>query len=471
MFGRLILLLMLLLSFGSTLSTQAQSERIEIRQWANSASASSEFGDLSWSAMQATGAPNTPGCGDHATAWASASSSEVATLTLGFGVAVTPTQVNIYQTYNPGAITGIELLAEDGSTIAVPDSSDNGELDCPHVFILDFPDDMPPVTGLTLHLDQSITGSWNEIDAVELVGMATLGREISMWADYAQATSQYSLISNSASQVLGPPDSPDCVDSGTAWASADAQGADLLLVMFPHLVIPTQLDIYQNWNPGAITRVDLIASDGGLVTISNSADPGTPCPGYMALSIQTDVIANGAIIHLDQSITGNWNEIDAVQITGTLADDGLLRQWASTATATSQYGETSWSATQATGPADTLQCGDYGTAWASATSTGQDTLTLQFAQPVNPSSVLIYQSYNPGAIVGLDLLPADGGAPISVGGVEDASGIPCPGILVVDILEDTPPISGVALHLDQSITGSWNEIDAVRLIGRPVSSK
>ena len=41
-----------------------------IRQWASSATAGSEYSNTDWSANQATGAPDTPDCGDQETAWA-----------------------------------------------------------------------------------------------------------------------------------------------------------------------------------------------------------------------------------------------------------------------------------------------------------------------------------------------------------------------------------------------------------------
>ena len=79
-------------------------------------------------------------------------------------------QVNIYQTYNPGAITSVELIpADGGSAIAVPDSADP-DTTCPHVFKLAAPPDASPVNGVIIHLDQSLTSDWAEIDAVELVG-------------------------------------------------------------------------------------------------------------------------------------------------------------------------------------------------------------------------------------------------------------------------------------------------------------
>ncbi len=49
-------------------------ELTEIRQWGTGATASSEYGNPNWSAMQATGAPNVTDCSDASEAWAAASS-------------------------------------------------------------------------------------------------------------------------------------------------------------------------------------------------------------------------------------------------------------------------------------------------------------------------------------------------------------------------------------------------------------
>ncbi len=144
-----------------------------------------------------------------------------------------------------------------------------------------------------------------------------------------------------------------------------------------------------------------------------------------------------------------------------------FRQWASSASATSQYGEGDWSARQATGAPNVNMCGNSVFAWASLTRTGQDSLTLLYDIPVIPTEVTVYQTYNPGAITGIDLILADGSGTITVADSADP-GTPCPGRLILRIPEGTPPVNGVVIHLDQTITGDWNEIDAVKLLGIPL---
>jgi hypothetical protein len=67
-----------------------------IRQWASSATASSEYGNPDWAAHQATGAPDTPECGDLVSAWASYDQYTVEWLEVGYATPVVPSEVNIY---------------------------------------------------------------------------------------------------------------------------------------------------------------------------------------------------------------------------------------------------------------------------------------------------------------------------------------------------------------------------------------
>ncbi|MBZ0306253.1 MAG: hypothetical protein K8I82_09310, partial [Anaerolineae bacterium] len=143
-----------------------------------------------------------------------------------------------------------------------------------------------------------------------------------------------------------------------------------------------------------------------------------------------------------------------------------LLQWASDASATSEYAPDVWNALQATGEPNSFGCGDMGTAWATATETGVDDLTLNFEEAVRPLELNIYQTYNPGAIIGIDLLPAEGNSPIPVPD-SAAPSTDCPNVFRLDLtqMEDLPMIQGVVIHLDQTLTGNWNEIDAVELVG------
>jgi hypothetical protein len=145
----------------------------ELRQWAVYAEASSEYGDVSWSAMQATGAPDTADCGDYTTAWAAENYDTAEWIELEYDTPVLPTEVNIYQTYNPNQVVEVELrdVLGDYHTIytGMPrDESDN----CPFILHVAVEGADYQVVAVRITLDQSVLENWNEIDAVELVGIA-----------------------------------------------------------------------------------------------------------------------------------------------------------------------------------------------------------------------------------------------------------------------------------------------------------
>lgn len=140
-----------------------------VRQWAVGASATSQYGDDSWSAMQATGAPDTDGCGDISSAWASQSGTGIDTLTLDYATPVDPTEINIHQTYNPGSIVKVSVVG-NGQEVTVYDAIPARSETCPEVLTIAIDDAPAAVTQVKIMVDQSVIGSWNEIDAVELVG-------------------------------------------------------------------------------------------------------------------------------------------------------------------------------------------------------------------------------------------------------------------------------------------------------------
>jgi hypothetical protein len=143
------------------------------RQWAVSATASSQYGDTGWSADQATGAPDTPECGDYTTAWATEDYDTVEWIELDYDTPVLPTEVNIFQTYNPNQVIQVELRDLEGNyqTVYLGMPQDESD-DCP--FVLNIPVEGVDwqVDGVRITIDQSVLENWNEIDAVELVGIA-----------------------------------------------------------------------------------------------------------------------------------------------------------------------------------------------------------------------------------------------------------------------------------------------------------
>jgi streptogramin lyase len=143
-----------------------------------------------------------------------------------------------------------------------------------------------------------------------------------------------------------------------------------------------------------------------------------------------------------------------------------MRQWASSADASSEYDNPDWAAEQATGAPDTLECGDTPTAWASLDKYSVAWLEVRFEIPVLPSEVNIYESHTPSQVVSVEILDDEGNYHQVYSGepklVED-----CPYILSIAVEEDVDyQAVGVKITVDQSQLGMpWDEIDAVELIG------
>ena len=142
----------------------------EVRQWAASAQASSEFGSDSWAAYQAAGKPDVTECGDNSSAWASSTTSGTEWIELYFSTPVIPTEINIYQTYNPGMITKVELIDDTGLSHEVYTADAKLENQCPATLNIPVEGADYNVQTVIITLDLSTLNDWSEIDAVELVG-------------------------------------------------------------------------------------------------------------------------------------------------------------------------------------------------------------------------------------------------------------------------------------------------------------
>ena len=166
----------------------------------------------------------------------------------------------------------------------------------------------------------------------------------------------------------------------------------------------------------------------------------------------------------DQPAQDTAPQADMPEVAPPSAD--ALRQWASSAQATSSYTEDNWSPAQATGAPNTPDCGDQATAWASATGTGLDTLTVYYDTPVHAQQVHIYETYHPDQVIKVELIDNLGLAhEVVTKPGADRSQDPCPYILSFEFDTTDYLVKGVAITVDQTILGTWNEIDAVELIG------
>lgn len=150
----------------------------------------------------------------------------------------------------------------------------------------------------------------------------------------------------------------------------------------------------------------------------------------------------------------------------TLDQEGRVRQWASSARASSEYSATNWSALQATGKPDTLQAGDHRTAWASLRAdTGEEWLELSYDVAVLPTHVRIHETYNPGAVVRIDAQDAEGTWHVLWAGQDSTRD--CPAWFTVAFRRPAFAAKSIRVTIDSLAVAGWNEIDAVELIGNP----
>lgn len=137
---------------------------------------------------------------------------------------------------------------------------------------------------------------------------------------------------------------------------------------------------------------------------------------------------------------------------------GGVHQWAVEATASSEYGTTDWSASQAAGEPDSAD-GDSRTAWAAKEADGgPEWLRLKFPAAVRVSKIRVHENLTPGGVVAVDVIGEDGVRRRAWEGGD-------PGAAWFEA--DLRGFVGreIVLVLDTKKHEGWEEIDAVELIG------
>jgi sugar lactone lactonase YvrE len=114
-------------------------------------------------------------CTDDSYAWASLDSGTVEWLELTYANAVKPTQVNIVQNYNPSYVVKVELIDTLGNYHEIYSGNGAQQDTCPFTLSIPVASADYQAVGVKVTIDQSTLGDWNEIDAVELVGMGVSG--------------------------------------------------------------------------------------------------------------------------------------------------------------------------------------------------------------------------------------------------------------------------------------------------------
>ncbi len=143
--------------------------------------------------------------------------------------------------------------------------------------------------------------------------------------------------------------------------------------------------------------------------------------------------------------------------------------WATSARASSEYRSTEYSAARAVGAPDVPRASDNGKAWASKLpDAGPEWIELAYAPPVAAAGVRVVQSFNPGAIVRIEVVDAEGkSVEVWTGPDRTLYAAGAVGVLDMSFPRAVGPVAKVKLTLDTARVRGANEIDAVGLLPAP----
>lgn len=167
----MISILAIVLLFGGVSDAYAQS----FKQWPIRASASSSYGTQYWSAQQLIGEPNVyPNYGDVEKAWAPAARNDgLQWIELGFAEAVYVEYVEIYETFNPGAVVKVELIDETGASHLIWQGTAQAAPQVSRILTIENQRVDVPARQVRIELQTDKVLGWNEIDTVGLIGTRT----------------------------------------------------------------------------------------------------------------------------------------------------------------------------------------------------------------------------------------------------------------------------------------------------------
>ncbi len=221
--------------------------------------------------------------------------------------------------------------------------------------------------------------------------------------------------------------------------------------------------------PPVIGADSLIAVENGSVTftaaslLGNDSDPD----GNPVALLFVGQPANGAVVNNgDGSYTytpnAGYTGVDAIPHTVSDGPVGAFNQWASTATASSQWGSGSYSATMATGVPNSVGYGDSSSAWCPATEgIAPEWLQLHFAKAVVATGVSIYESWKAPFVTQIELIDSDGVSHVVWSGIDTS-----PASTYTEFAQDFPETAYLVDTVKVTTSSpSWEEVDAVELRG------
>ena len=156
------------------------------------------------------------------------------------------------------------------------------------------------------------------------------------------------------------------------------------------------------------------------------------------------------------------------------AQDELIEQWvfgifARSSDVTTTIGGANQLFFEPEGSCELWEDEDYSaTAWRPGTPDGgEEWIELRYEQPVFASAVEVYETLNPGAVTRVLVRDFEGQLHEVWAGTDPND--TCPAVLRVDFERLAFPINVVRVELNTALVPGFNQIDAVKLIGAPVT--
>jgi len=225
----------------------------------------------------------------------------------------------------------------------------------------------------------------------------------------------------------------------------------------------------------AAALAGVLAAGAALATRS-ATSAGDPCqPSFDLASLsQKDrgLVARRALACSDLThgrITKAQYDTQVAAIdtawTGPIAIGEPMMRWAATVRGfSSQYSEANWSAQRVLGAPDVFpQHGDLVNAWASRGADDADEwIEVGFARPTRASAIELYETYNPGAVTAIVVIP-ESGSPYTAYQATPAANGQRANKLRVELGCTGEPVVAIRVLLGSRQVTGWNELDAIGL--------
>ena len=219
--------------------------------------------------------------------------------------------------------------------------------------------------------------------------------------------------------------------------------------------------------------VNLTVTDvptGVAADVSNVQSTGLVTTATVTLNVSDSTIPGAYSLVVHGRVTGVTDATAAFALTvepiASCPAGSVCEQWAVSATASSEYTQTAWSANQATGQPNVAGCDpDDARAWASLESNGVDWLELVYHESVRPTEIRIHEVLGVSSIVKVEV--RDGAGTYHTVYSAQPGSQPCPRVLTIPVAGISAMVKVVRLSVDQRALNVSNEIDAVQLIGHP----